>query len=158
MASSTYCISILHRPLQNWHIELPPKLDPIIWRLTMPVVQSRLARSLVSDLCQTYRNRSFENNRAMYCIMFQTRSANCRMQYLYVCLRQKCGIEYANHTLISCFNGDNNNALLLIDAKNNFNQLNRNLALHISKQCPSLKRCRSLIIIIEHLPLRSKSF
>ena len=56
-----------------------------------------------------------------------------------LCLGQKCGIEHAIHSLRESFETDSNNAILLIDAKNAFNSLNRDLALkNIKTICPSL--------------------
>ena len=52
-----------------------------------------------------------------------------------LCLGQKCGIEYAIHTLRDQYS----NTVLLIDAENAFNSLNRKLALkNIKNTCPSL--------------------
>ena len=54
-------------------------------------------------------------------------------------LGQKCGIEYAIHTLRDQYSKTFADAVLLIDAENAFNSLNRKLALKNSKNtCPSL--------------------
>ena len=58
---------------------------------------------------------------------------------LQLCLGQKCGIEHAIHTLREEFDADESCSMLLIDASNAFNLLNRNLALeNIETICPSL--------------------
>ena len=46
-----------------------------------------------------------------------------------LCLGQKCGIEYAIHTLRKQYEKSDSDTILLIDAENAFNSLNRNLAL-----------------------------
>ena len=46
-----------------------------------------------------------------------------------LCLGQKCGIEYAIHTLRKQYEKTDSDAILLIDAENAFNSLNRKLAL-----------------------------
>ena len=56
-----------------------------------------------------------------------------------LCLGQKGGIEYAIHSLRSAYEDKNNEAMLLIDADNAFNSLNRELALkNVEVLCPSL--------------------
>ena len=56
-----------------------------------------------------------------------------------LCLGQKCGIEHAIHSLRKAYSDPENEAILLIDAQNAFNSLNRNLALeNIKKLCPSI--------------------
>ena len=56
-----------------------------------------------------------------------------------LCLGQKCGIEYAIHTLRDQYSKTSADAVLLIDAENAFNSLNRKLALkNIENNCPSL--------------------
>ena len=56
-----------------------------------------------------------------------------------MCLGQKCGIEHAIHTLRGEFDADESSSILLIDASNAFNLLNRKLALeNIETICPSL--------------------
>ena len=56
-----------------------------------------------------------------------------------LCLGQKCGIEYAIHTLREAYLNNENQAILLIDAENAFNSLNRELALrNVENLCPSL--------------------
>ena len=53
-------------------------------------------------------------------------------------------MEYFIHRLSFCFNEYNNDALLLIDAKNALKHLKRNLAIHnISNQCLSLTNAMS---------------
>ena len=55
------------------------------------------------------------------------------------CLGQKCGIEYAIHTLRDQYSKTSADAVLLIDAENAFSSLNRKLALkNIEYTCPSL--------------------
>ena len=46
-----------------------------------------------------------------------------------LCLGQKCGIEYAIHSLRHNFDDPENEAILLNDAKNAFNVFNRRTAL-----------------------------
>ena len=56
-----------------------------------------------------------------------------------LCLGQKCGIEYAIHTLRDQYSKTSADAVLMIDAENAFNSLNRKLALKkIKSTCPSL--------------------
>ena len=56
-----------------------------------------------------------------------------------LCLGQKCGIEYAIHTLRDQYSKTSADAVLLIDTENTFNSLNRKLALkNIKNACPSL--------------------
>ena len=56
-----------------------------------------------------------------------------------LCLGQKCGIEYAIHTLRNQYSKFSADAVLLIDAENAFNSLNLKLALkNIGNTCPSL--------------------
>ena len=56
-----------------------------------------------------------------------------------LCLGQKCGIEYTIHTLRDQYSKTSADAVLLIDAENAFNTLNRKLALkNIENTCPSL--------------------
>ena len=56
-----------------------------------------------------------------------------------LCLGQKCGIEHAIHTLREEFDADESCSILLIDASNAFNLLNRKLALeNIETICFSL--------------------
>ena len=56
-----------------------------------------------------------------------------------LCLGQKWDIEYAIHTLRDQNSKTSADTILLIDAKNAFNLLNRKLALkNIEKTCPSL--------------------
>ena len=56
-----------------------------------------------------------------------------------LCLGQKCGIEYAIHTLRKQYERTDSDAMLLIDAENAFNSLNRMLALkNFANICPSI--------------------
>ena len=56
-----------------------------------------------------------------------------------LCLGQKCGIEYTIHALRDQNSKTSAAAVLLIDAENAFNSLNRKLALKNTKNtCPSL--------------------
>ena len=56
-----------------------------------------------------------------------------------LCLCQKCGIEYAIHSLRKEFEKPETEAILLIDAENAFNLLNRELALkNVQILCPAL--------------------
>ena len=58
---------------------------------------------------------------------------------LQLCAGQISGIEAAVHTVDSLFQQDETEAVLLVDAKNAFNSLNRLSALHnIRRLCPSL--------------------
>ena len=53
--------------------------------------------------------------------------------------RHRCGIEHAIHSLREAFEQPETQAILLIDAKNAFNSLNRDLVLkNIEVLCPSL--------------------
>ena len=59
--------------------------------------------------------------------------------YLQVCAGHKSGSEAAVHAMRSIFDADDTDAVLLIDASNAFNSLNRAAALHnISVLCPSI--------------------
>ena len=58
-----------------------------------------------------------------------------------LCGGQISGIEAAIHAARTSFESDNNEAILLVDAKNAFNSLNRQTALHsdnIRRTCPAL--------------------
>ena len=56
-----------------------------------------------------------------------------------LCLGQKCGIEHAIHSLRETYQQPETEAILLIDASNAFNALNRKLAMrNIDRICPSL--------------------
>ena len=56
-----------------------------------------------------------------------------------LCLGQKCGIEHAIHSLRNEFEKPEVQDILLIDAKNAFNSLNRDLALrNIENMCSSI--------------------
>ena len=70
------------------------------------------------------------------CIRQDLTSLGGNMQ---LCLGQKCGIEHAIHSLRHSFDDPENEAILLIDAKNAFNVLNRRTALeNVKALCPSL--------------------
>ena len=56
-----------------------------------------------------------------------------------LCAGQICGTETAVHTVTSLFQQEETEAMLLVDASNAFNRLNRLVALHnIHHLCPSL--------------------
>ena len=56
-----------------------------------------------------------------------------------LCLGQKCGIEHAIHSLRKAYDSPEVEGILLIDAQNAFNSLNRDLALkNVDILCPSL--------------------
>ena len=58
---------------------------------------------------------------------------------LQVCAGLKCGSEAAIHGMRKMFEADDNDAVLLIDASNAFNSLNRSAALYnIRILCPTL--------------------
>lgn len=58
---------------------------------------------------------------------------------LQVCAGHKVGREAANHAMCSIFDANETDAVLLIDASNAFNALNRAVALHnIRVLCPTL--------------------
>ena len=70
------------------------------------------------------------------CIRQDLTSLGGNMQ---LCLGPKCGIEHAIHSLRHSFDDPENEAILLIDAKNAFNMLNRRTALeNVKALCPSL--------------------
>ena len=70
------------------------------------------------------------------CIRQDLTSLGGNMQ---LCLGQKSGIEHAIHSLRHSFDDPENEAILLIDAKNAFNVLNRRTALeNVKALCPSL--------------------
>ena len=59
---------------------------------------------------------------------------------LQVCAGHKSGSEAAVHAMCSIFDANDTDAVLLIDASNAFNSLNRAAALHnISVLCPSIE-------------------
>ena len=67
------------------------------------------------------------------------RSSRFYATNIQLCLGQKCGIEHAIHSLRHSFDDPENEAILLIDAKNDFNVLNRRTALeNVKTLCPSL--------------------
>ena len=58
-----------------------------------------------------------------------------------LCAGQIAGTEAAVHAVRSIFNDDDSDAILLVDATNAFNSLNRSVALHnIQQLCPPLAR------------------
>ena len=61
------------------------------------------------------------------------------------------GSEAAVHTMNSMFGADETDAVLLIDATNAFNALNRAAALHISILCPTIA---TFVINTYRLPVR----
>ena len=62
-----------------------------------------------------------------------------------LCLGQKCGIEHAIHSLRESFEDTETEAILLIDAQNAFNSLNRELAI---KNIESL--CHALVAAVKN--------
>ena len=70
------------------------------------------------------------------CISQDLTSLGGNMQ---LCLGQKCGIEHAIHSLRYSFDDPENEAILLIDAKNAFNVINKRTAFeNVKALCPSL--------------------
>ena len=70
------------------------------------------------------------------CLKNELMSVGSNYQF---CLGQKCGIEYAIHTLRDQYSKTSADAVLLVDAENAFNSLNRKLALkNVKNTCPSL--------------------
>ena len=60
---------------------------------------------------------------------------------LQTCAGLKAGIEASIHAMREIFNDENTEAVLLVDAENAFNNLNRQAALHnIEKLCPTFHR------------------
>ena len=58
---------------------------------------------------------------------------------LHLCAGQPAGSEAAIHAMSSIFQDTSSDAVLLVDAKNAFNQLNRSVALHnIRMLCPAI--------------------
>ena len=56
-----------------------------------------------------------------------------------LCAGQIAGVEAAVHAVQECFQQDGTEAVLLVDASNAFNSLNRNAALHNNRSlCPSI--------------------
>ena len=86
----------------------------------------------------------------LYTIRPDVQAATCCIQ---LCGRQISGIEAAVHAVRSAFALDENEAVLLVDASNAFNILNRQAALHnISRICPPLSTilintCRALTVL-----------
>src|SRR5690349_14397772 len=71
---------------------------------------------------------------------------------LQVCAGQESGIEAAIHAMLTLFQADDTDAILLVDAENAFNKLNRGVALHnIRFLCPQLAIA---LINIYRLPAR----
>ena len=62
-------------------------------------------------------------------LVLKTDGINCTGS-LQVCAGQETGIEAAAHSLNSLYNNKNTDAVLLVDASNAFNLLNRELFLH----------------------------
>ena len=61
---------------------------------------------------------------------------------LQVCTGSKSGSEAAIHAMHNIFEADNTDAVLLIDASNAFNSLNRATALHnVRVLCPTIATC-----------------
>ena len=63
---------------------------------------------------------------------------------LHLCAGQAAGIETAIHSMRHIYEDDNTEALLLVDAENVFNVLNRKAALHLWGNIRSLCRWRDL--------------
>ena len=62
--------------------------------------------------------------------------ASCSLQ---LCAGQIAGVEASIHAVRSCFNDKSTEEVLLVDATNAFNSLNRNAALlNICHLCPAL--------------------
>ena len=58
---------------------------------------------------------------------------------LQLCCGQECGAEAAVHAMRAMFEHDSSDAVLLVDASNTFNNLNRPVALHnIRYICPEI--------------------
>ena len=65
-----------------------------------------------------------------------------------LCAGQEAGIEAIIHAMIELFEADATDALLLVDAANAFNRLNRAVALHnIQFICPPLSMFLSIAIV-----------
>ena len=73
------------------------------------------------------------------CVMHLTKPDVIDASYsLQVCAVHKSGSEAAVHAMRSIFDTDETDTVLLIDASNAFNTLNRAVALNIRVLCPTL--------------------
>ena len=81
---------------------------------------------------------------------------------LQLCAGQIAGIESAVHFMSDCFQSEDTEAVLLIEASNAFNSLNRDAALHnIGHMCPTLAMVlintyRSCLLMTQHSSLRKE--
>ena len=75
----------------------------------------------------------------------------CSEGALQVCAGQQAGCEVAVHAVRMIYEDPSNEAVLLVDATNAFNTLNRNVALvNVNKKCPPLAKV--LINTYRHNP------
>ena len=85
-------------------------------------------------ICEAIRRITGTGRITVECISQDLTSLGGNMQ---LCLGQKIGIERAIHSLRHSFDDPENEAVLLIDAKDAFNVLNRQAALeNVKALCP----------------------